>query len=154
MKKRKINLRLSHLQGFTVLIYILCNQATVTDWKTLKSSLSYMFSLGQLCHNTLAANPQAPFIIKQIAENCVMNDQLGTIVQYFERVFDIEESEENSRFVVKHGVDSSLDHKKKVHNGLPNLLFQLAQEEVMQHRAKAFLKLYLQFCSRSKVKLL
>ena len=82
-----------------------------------------------------------------------MNDQLGTIVQYFERVFDIEESEENSRFVVKHGVDSSLDHKKKVHNGLPNLLFQLAQEEVMKHRAKAFLKLYLQFCSRSKAKL-
>jgi hypothetical protein len=112
-----------------------------------------MFSLGQLCHNTLAANPQAPFIIRQIAENCVMNDQLGTIVQYFERVFDIEESEENSRFVVKHGVDSSLDHKKKVHNGLPNLLFQLAQEEVMQHRAKAFLKLYLQFCTRSKAKL-
>ena len=108
-----------------------------------------MFTLGQLCHNTLAANPQAPFIIRQIAENCIMNDQLGTIVQYFERVFDIEESEENSRFVVKHGVDSSLDHKKKVHNGLPNLLFQLAQEEVMQHRAKAFLKLYLQFYSPS-----
>ena len=81
--------------------------------------------------------------LRQIAENCVMNDQLGTIVQYFERVFDIEESEENSRFVVKHGVDSSLDHKKKVHNGLPNLLFQLAQEEVMKHRAKAFLKLYI-----------
>ena len=77
--------------------------------------------------NIIAANPNAPSIITQIAENCIVNDQLGTLVQYFERVFDVEASEENSRFVVKHGIDAALDHKKKVHNGLPNLLFQLAQ---------------------------
>ena len=29
------------------------NQATVSDWKALKSSLSYMLSLGQLCFNTI-----------------------------------------------------------------------------------------------------
>ena len=106
------------------------NQFTVSDWKTLKSSLIHMLSLGQLCYNSVKTYSKAPFILRQIAESCVVNDQLGTLVQYFERVFDIEASEENSRFVVKHGVDDDLDQKKKVHNGLPNLLFDLAQEEV------------------------
>ena len=42
----------------------------------------------------------------------------------------MEESEENCRFVVQKGVDESLDAKKRVHNGLPDLLHELAMEEV------------------------
>ena len=76
------------------------------------------------------SNGDVPSLLKDILEVCVVDEDIGTVVQTFEKIFDPEESTENSRFVVKHGVDPSLDEKKKFHNGLPDLLHQLVQDEV------------------------
>ncbi len=125
------------------------NQVSVQDWKSLKSILLHMLSLGQVCHSTCASNQQGmgiffqlpittqviylitvPEILKDIAKQSFKDDQLGSVVKTIEKVFDIEESEDMARFVVKKGVDAKLDEKKYTHNNLANLLHQLAIEEV------------------------
>ena len=73
---------------------------------------------------------KSPEIMRQILELTIQNENLSLIMEYFEKVFDIELSLDSARFVVKHGVDENLDEKKRIHNGLPDLLFHLAQEEV------------------------
>lgn len=60
------------------------------------------------------------------------NTCLNQIVKTLENVFDIEESENQGRFVVKHGVDQDLDEKKRIHNGLPDMMLEIAQSEIHQ----------------------
>lgn len=106
------------------------NQASVQDWKCLKSTVVNMLQLAQACRTNVSVNPNAPDIIRRLSEKALNSPELSTIARYLEMVFDVEMSEERCRFVVKPCVDNSLDEKKRVHNGLPDLLFQLAQEEV------------------------
>ncbi len=46
------------------------------------------------------------------------------------QVLDMEASERRQRFTVKSGVDASLDERRRIHNGLPDLLLSMAQEEI------------------------
>lgn len=55
-----------------------------------------------------------------------------TIVKTLEKVFDVEESENQGRFVVKHGIDPDLDEKKRMHDGLPEMMMEIAQTEIHQ----------------------
>ena len=106
------------------------NQATVQDWKSMKSTLKNMLYLSQICANNVASNPNSPHIVQCIGEKVHGDSLLGTLVQSVEKVFDVEDSESKCRFTVKPGVDEALDEKKRVHNGLPDLLLKLAQEEI------------------------
>ena len=106
------------------------NQSSVPDWKALKSTLKNMLYLSQICANNVASNPSAPQLVHLIGEKVHGNSVLGTLVQTIEKVFDVEESELRCKFTVKSGVDEALDEKRRVHNGLPDLLLQLAEEEI------------------------
>ena len=50
---------------------------------------------------------------------------LASSAEFLERVFDPEASTERGRFTVRPGVDKDLDEKRRVHNGLPNLLLEV-----------------------------
>ena len=106
------------------------NQMFVQDWKALKGTLVNMLLLGQVCSHNAALNPNAPEIIRKIGESVLGESVLAGLVMNFERVFDVELSENNQRFSVKSGFDEILDEKRRVHNGLPNLLVKIALEEI------------------------
>ena len=84
-----------------------------------------MLALGQVCATHASAHPEAPEILQRMASLAIERADFNTTVRYIEKVFEVQESEENCRFVVKKGVDDTLDAKKRVHNGLPDLLHEL-----------------------------
>lgn len=45
---------------------------------------------------------------------------------------DFEGSQAAERFIVNRGIDSVLDEKKRIYNGLPDLLSRIAYEELEQ----------------------
>ena len=106
------------------------SQASVQDWKITRNTITNMLALGQVCASHASAHPEAPEILQRMASLAIERADFNTTVRYIEKVFEVQESEENCRFVVKKGVDESLDAKKRVHNGLPDLLHELATEEV------------------------
>ncbi len=89
--------------------------------------MMHMILIAQACQTALSRNPAVPDILRNLCESCIVKPELASIARYIDRVFDEEASEDSSRFVVKSGVDEVLDHKKRIHNGLPDLLFQLAK---------------------------
>ena len=101
------------------------SQASVQDWKITKNTITNMLALGQVCATHASANPEAPEILQRMASLAIERADFNTTVRYIEKVFEVQESEENCRFVVKKGVDDTLDAKKRVHNGLPDLLHEL-----------------------------
>ena len=52
------------------------------------------------------------------------------VVHHLDRTFDEESSEDKGRFVIKSGVDLRLDEQRRLHNGLPDLLHRVMQEEI------------------------
>lgn len=105
------------------------NQASVRDWKTLKTTMNYIIALGELCHKHSQKTTKYEIKIMSSLSNLVTS-QLYSVKHYIERIFDSELSEEKQRFTVNAGFDENLDEKKRFHNGLPDFMYHIAQEEV------------------------
>ena len=84
------------------------NQISVQDWKALKGTLVNMLLLGQVCSHNAAMNPDAPEIVRKIGESVLGESVLAGLVMNFERVLDVEASEDTQRFTVKSGFDEIL----------------------------------------------
>ena len=106
--------------------------STVREWKCLKMSIMNMALLAELCSKQLANDDaQNVEVLKTLASFSTSQD-LRLVVSAIEAVFDVEASEEKGRFVVLPGVEACLDEKRRLHNGLPDLLHRVAQEELDQ----------------------
>jgi DNA mismatch repair protein MSH5 len=112
-----------------VLKKLISNQASVKDWKTLKNTMNYIIALGELCQKQShrQANLEIPLLTNL---SSLVNSKLYTIKCIIDQVFDSELSEEKQRFTVNAGIDSMLDERKRFHNGLPDFLYGIAQEEI------------------------
>lgn len=102
------------------------NQASVRDWKCLNSTILHMIVLTNICHSSKQKRIK---VLHDLACHSG-SEELTTMAQFLDKVFDVELSEERNRFVVKSGIDESLDERRRLHNGLPDLLYRVAQEEV------------------------
>lgn len=95
------------------------------DWKRLKTSLESLLQICQLCSN----HGGEIHIFERLRE--CLSEELVSCADFLERIFDVEASESRGRFTVRPGIDADLDEKRRVHNGLPDLLLRVAEEEVV-----------------------
>ncbi|XP_064102619.1 mutS protein homolog 5-like [Macrobrachium nipponense] len=99
-------------------------QLHVRDWKVLYNSLFNAILIGELCHDQ---DPDIP-VFKQTRE-CV-TEGLYHACFLIQRILDIEQSEREARFIVRPGVDTELDEKKRRFSGLSELMQRVAEIEL------------------------
>eukprot|EP00731_Ephydatia_muelleri_P019153 Em0011g1193a len=80
--------------------------------------------IGDMCR----ALSQDISIFKRIA--AAFTDELPRVASLINQIIDFGESSLHNRFVVKPNIDSELDEKKQLYNGLPDLMTQVAEEEL------------------------
>lgn len=86
------------------------NSGKPNDWKVLKQTTYHAFLLCKLCQGLPENSP--PFI-KNFVDIIQNNTNLELIVQTIDAIVDLEETEQNDRFIVNPDIDLSLDEKKK-----------------------------------------
>ncbi|XP_066950596.1 mutS protein homolog 5-like [Macrobrachium rosenbergii] len=99
-------------------------QLNVRDWKVLYNSLFNAILIGELCQDQDKDIP----VFKQTSE-CVA-EGLYHACFLIQRILDIEQSEREARFVVRPGVDTELDEKKRRFSGLGELMQRVAEIEL------------------------
>lgn len=99
-------------------------QASVGDWQALYKTVYHAIYIGDVCR----AQKQGIDIFKKIA-TC-FTDDLHRIATLVSKIVDFEESSSQGRFVVKAGVDSGLDERKRTYSGLPDFMTKVAKEEL------------------------
>ena len=110
------------------------NQASSRDWKSLLKSVANLVLLIDLCAGHLRCVDNdglfglVPPIVHFLA-SWPQGREIRAIAAHLENTFDVEGSEEQGKFVVKAGVDEELDQKRRLHNGLPDLLLKVMEEE-------------------------
>ncbi|KAL5486410.1 hypothetical protein EMCRGX_G018880 [Ephydatia muelleri] len=80
--------------------------------------------IGDMCR----ALSQDISIFKRIA--AAFTDELPRVASLINQIIDFGESSLHNRFVVKPNIDAELDEKKQLYNGLPDLMTQVAEEEL------------------------
>ena len=101
-----------------------CSQIRVHDWNILYKTLYNLICILDLC-NTIENGIEIVDLIRRIDFS-----GLKEILAMISKIIDFDESKNKNRFVVKHGIDKDLDEKKKVFNGLPELMTKVAEQEL------------------------
>ncbi|XP_059098845.1 mutS protein homolog 5-like [Tigriopus californicus] len=104
---------------------LVSTQASVKTWKSLKKSLQGGLMLIEVCGQV--RNPVN--IFRKISDT--PKQALYEIASFIDRILDMEMSEERQKFTVNSGIDEDLDDMRRLHNGLPDLLLQIAQKEII-----------------------
>ncbi|XP_022087928.1 mutS protein homolog 5-like isoform X2 [Acanthaster planci] len=99
-------------------------QASVNDWQALYKTAYSAINIGDICRAQRADIE----IFKKIARG--FTEDLHYIASIINRIVDFDESTAQNRFVVKANVDADLDHRKRTYNGLPDLMTQVARDEL------------------------
>ncbi|XP_038048492.1 mutS protein homolog 5-like isoform X2 [Patiria miniata] len=99
-------------------------QASVGDWQALYKTTYNAINIGDICRAQRADIE----IFKKIARG--FTEDLHYIASVISKIVDFDESAAQNRFVVKSNVDAELDHRKRTYNGLPDLMTQVAREEL------------------------
>ncbi|XP_071799824.1 mutS protein homolog 5-like isoform X1 [Asterias amurensis] len=99
-------------------------QASVSNWQALYKTAYNAINIGDICRAQRAKIE----IFKKISHG--FSEDLHYIASVINKIADFEESASQGRFVVKPNVDPDLDHRKRTYNGLPDLMTQVAQEEL------------------------
>ena len=97
---------------------------SVHDWNILYKTLYNLICLTDLC-NTIESDIEIIEFIRTTDFS-----ELREILAMINKIMDFEESKLKNRFVVKYGIDKELDEKKRVFNGLPELMTKVAQQEL------------------------
>lgn len=93
-------------------------------------AILHMALLVDLCDKQMVnEDAQNVGVLKTLASFSTSPD-LRLVVTAIETIFDVEASECKGRFVVLPGVDDALDEKRRLHNGLPDLLLRIAEKEL------------------------
>ncbi|XP_062522502.1 mutS protein homolog 5-like isoform X2 [Corticium candelabrum] len=98
--------------------------ASVGDWQSLYKTVCNAIYIGDACR----ALPKEIDIFCKIA--ATFSDDLHRIANLINKIVDFEESKSQNKFVVKTGVDEELDRKKQTYNNLPDLMTDVAREEL------------------------
>lgn len=104
---------------------LVSTQASVKTWKSLKNSLQGGLMLIEICGQV----PNPVNIFRKIRET--PKEALHEIASFIDRILDMEMAEERQKFTVNSGIDEELDDMRRLHNGLPDLLLQIAQKEIL-----------------------
>ncbi|KAK4315226.1 hypothetical protein Pmani_013532 [Petrolisthes manimaculis] len=99
-------------------------QLSVRDWKVLYKSLFNAILVGEICQGQDQSIP----IFKQTGEGVTEGLYRATFL--IQRIMDMDQSEREARFVVKPGVDSELDDKKRRFSGLGEVMRRVAVLEL------------------------
>ncbi|RUS88484.1 hypothetical protein EGW08_003742, partial [Elysia chlorotica] len=99
-------------------------QATVGDLEALYKTIYHAFYIGKIAR----AQPQSVDIFHKIS--AAFTDDLQRCANLIHRTIDFEESKKLKKFVIKPGVDENLDAKKRLFHGIPDILNQVAREEL------------------------
>ena len=115
---------LKHVKNFHRIMKKLAgNTASVSDWRSLHRTLAGLTELAELvphCRGEVATLAQL---------HTEVSDHVHDLVGLLDRVIDFQASSESGSLVVRAGVDQELDDKRRQHNGLPDLLQAVAEEE-------------------------
>ena len=118
-----------HLRSIRNLSHLLkkiaTTQALVRDWKALLKSIQSLLTVGEIASTEREGSIE---ILKSLRNS--VTDELHATTEHLARIFDAEESVTKGRFCVNPGVDEELDQKRRIHNGLPDLLQKVALEEI------------------------
>ena len=110
-----------HLRSIRNLSHLLkkiaTTQALVRDWKALLKSMQSLLIVGEIASREREGSIE---ILKSLQNS--VTDELHATTEHLARIFDAEESVAKGRFCVNPGVDEELDQKRRIHNGLPDLL--------------------------------
>ncbi|KAH7935288.1 hypothetical protein HPB52_005713 [Rhipicephalus sanguineus] len=101
--------------------------ATVNEWKTFYKTFVNVVSIIGICHSSLSSDSSIDILVKMTS---LRIEDLLRITALIKKTLDFEESQAAERFVVNRGIDSTLDEKKRVYNGLPDLLTRIAYGEL------------------------
>ena len=115
---------LSHL-----LKKIATTQALVRDWRALLKSMQSLLTVGEIA----ATEREGSIEILQSLRSSV-TDELHAATEHLARIFDAEASVSKGRFCVNPGVDDELDQKRRVHNGLPDLLQKVINSSARRYK--------------------
>lgn len=99
-------------------------QLSVRDWKFLYKSLFNAILIGEICQ----AQDQDIPIFKETGE--ALTEGLYRATFLIQRIMDIDQSEREGRFVVKPGVDTELDDRKRRFSGLGEVMRRVAALEL------------------------
>nr|XP_047123361.1 mutS protein homolog 5 isoform X2 [Hydra vulgaris] len=97
---------------------------SLNDWQTLYKTLFNAVCIADICKQL----PQDIGVVNKICET--FTDKLLHIANLMKQIIDFEESLYVNHFVVKEGVDSQLDEKKRTFDGIPYLMTQVAHKEL------------------------
>ncbi|XP_065657265.1 mutS protein homolog 5 isoform X6 [Hydra vulgaris] len=97
---------------------------SLNDWQTLYKTLFNAVCIADICKQL----PQDIGVVNKICET--FTDKLLHIANLMKQIIDFEESLHINHFVVKEGVDSQLDEKKRTFDGIPYLMTQVAHKEL------------------------
>lgn len=104
-------------------------QASMNDWKTLYKTSYHSMLIGEICR----ANTQHLKIFQEIAAE--FSSDIYRVANLLDKVIDFEEYARQSHFAVKPGVDSEIDKMKRLYNGLPDFMTQVAHQELQELNA-------------------
>ncbi|KAH8866887.1 MutS protein like [Schistosoma japonicum] len=106
------------------------SSALSSDWKILIQTFNAIEVLINMCipyYDKL-------YPIQELFAGDFDKTILGSIKSWLIQVVDIEKTEKEQRFVIRRGVDSTLDTWNETYNCLPDLLSQLAEDELAKLR--------------------
>lgn len=100
------------------------SQISVPDWNILYKTLYNLICITDLC-NSIENGIEIIDLVGRVDFS-----GLKEILAMINKIIDFDESKAKNRFVVNHGIDKDLDEKKKVFNGLPELMTKVAEQEL------------------------
>lgn len=101
--------------------------ATVNEWKAFYKTFVNVVAIIGICHSSLSSEGSIDILVKMTS---LQIEDLLRITALIKKTLDFAESQAAERFVVNRGIDSTLDEKKRVYNGLPDLLTRIAYGEL------------------------
>eukprot|EP00116_Pleurobrachia_bachei_P001858 sb/3462120/ len=103
---------------------MVASHISVQDWQILYKTL-----FSALCITDMCSSITDEVEIVQDFRNIDLSG-LREVLAMVNKIMDVEESKLKNRFVVKYGIDIELDEKKRVYNGLPELMTSIAEQEL------------------------
>lgn len=101
--------------------------ANVNEWKIFYKTCENMVAIIGTCHHSLSSSSRIDILLKMTS---LRIDDIMRITAVIKKTLDFEESQAAERFVVNRGIDRDLDEKKRIYNGLTDLLTRIAYGEL------------------------
>ena len=123
---KSLSASLKKIKNFPRLIKKLSgNSITVNDWVGLGRTLNGIAEVGMMANSCTASVSVLHNIV------CHVSDTTYHLRNLLEKVVDLKTSAAEGVLRINPGIDKDLDEKRRLYNGLPDLLQRAAEEEMM-----------------------